>query len=68
MRTLSKRIEVKFPPAAADSTLIAVTNHGVTVLRHAQEGLSDVMVRHRVLPLVDEPHERRWIIESALHD
>ena len=68
MQTLSKRIEVKFPQAPADSTLIAVTNHGVTVLGHAQEGLHDAIVRHRVLPLVDEPHERRWIIESALHD
>jgi hypothetical protein len=68
MRKSSKRIEVEFPQAPAPSTLIAVTNHGVTALGYAREGSKDVIVRHPTLPFVDEPHERRWIIESALHD
>ena len=48
--------------------MIDVTNHGITILGRDSEALQEVMVRHRVLPFVDESLERRGIPESALHD
>jgi len=68
MQTPSKRIEVDFSPTPADSTLIAVTNHELAHSEDTQENWRDAAVRHRVLSLVDDSPERRWIIESALHD
>ena len=68
MQTLSQRIEVQFPQLPAATTLIGVTNHGVTILGRDPEAMHEVMVRHRVLPFVDESVERRGIPESALHD
>ena len=68
MRTPSQRIEVEFSPAPADCTLIAVTNHDLPPLEDTQEDLHDAVVRHGVLSFVDDPHERRGMIEPALHD
>jgi hypothetical protein len=68
MQTLSQRIEVQFPPVPAATTLIGVTNHGITILERDPDDLYDVMVRHRVLPFGDESLERRGVPESALHD